>query len=289
MKDVIDRYAVHETSKRRRPVELFRFYDNDDLNERYTSGDVAVSYGGHTWEPASLERTNMEYDSQLEVSKLTITMDYINPSISDFIANNPADPVWVEVFKLHRDMSNQTADVVFSGQIQEVTLKGTSAQAIVAGFEMFLNRPACPNRFQRQCNHVLFDDGCGLDPADYLSYNYKITDVSADERTIELSSYNGVSWVAGFKETSDDSYYMLGYFTCTDLGESRMIVDADDSAGLITIRYKFNGTVAVNQRGYLYPGCDGNIETCRDRFNNVENFLGFPYIPTDNPAARYLV
>jgi hypothetical protein len=35
----------------------------------------------------------------------------------------------------------------------------------------------------------------------------------------------------------------------------------------------------------FYAGCDGSIYTCRDKFNNVVNFGGHPYVPKDNPVT----
>jgi len=34
-------------------------------------------------------------------------------------------------------------------------------------------------------------------------------------------------------------------------------------------------------------GCDKTLATCRDRFDNVENFQGFPHIPGDDFATSY--
>jgi hypothetical protein len=32
-----------------------------------------------------------------------------------------------------------------------------------------------------------------------------------------------------------------------------------------------------------YPGCDLTTTLCRERFNNLDNYGGFPYLPTVNP------
>jgi hypothetical protein len=44
--------------------------------------------------------------------------------------------------------------------------------------------------------------------------------------------------------------------------------------------------LADNNTVMVYPGCDGRIETCRDKFDNLIHFLGFPFIPDENPATR---
>ena len=33
----------------------------------------------------------------------------------------------------------------------------------------------------------------------------------------------------------------------------------------------------------VYPGCDGQVKTCRDKFNNVLNFGGIPHMPNKSP------
>jgi len=33
----------------------------------------------------------------------------------------------------------------------------------------------------------------------------------------------------------------------------------------------------------LYPGCPRDRQTCNDRFNNLENYGGFDWIPSRNP------
>ena len=44
--------------------------------------------------------------------------------------------------------------------------------------------------------------------------------------------------------------------------------------------------LTTGQTVVAIPGCDGRAETCRDTFNNIVNYLGFPFIPAENPALR---
>jgi uncharacterized phage protein (TIGR02218 family) len=37
----------------------------------------------------------------------------------------------------------------------------------------------------------------------------------------------------------------------------------------------------------LEAGCDKRQATCRFKFNNIENFQGFPYIPGDDWLVSY--
>jgi len=40
---------------------------------------------------------------------------------------------------------------------------------------------------------------------------------------------------------------------------------------------------AVGSQIRLYPGCDHTKGTCNTKFNNLDNFGGFPWIPIRNP------
>jgi len=78
-----------------------------------------------------------------------------------------------------------------------------------------------------------------------------------------------------------DGYFSLGWVEFQ--GQKRMIVS---HVGLnITVQYPFND-MAEGAGVKLYAGCDQRIETCRDKFDNVNNFFGTPYIPQENPSER---
>ena len=62
-------------------------------------------------------------------------------------------------------------------------------------------------------------------------------------------------------------------------GVVREIVDWVQSSGRVTTFLPFPATPVVGQRVRVYPGCDKRLSTCRDRFDNVLNFRGEPFIP----------
>lgn len=44
--------------------------------------------------------------------------------------------------------------------------------------------------------------------------------------------------------------------------------------------------VQVGNRGFVTPGCDKALFTCRDKFDNVDNFRGEPYVPGNDALLR---
>jgi uncharacterized phage protein (TIGR02218 family) len=269
MKDVSAAYIAKEEADQRKPVELYHIWRDGGEHWRYTDGDVSVTYDGNTYSPATLKRSVTKYETRLEVSTLQIEAPYVEDAVIDFIAINPVEILWISVMKLHRDQVPLEADVIFIGQIKDVSFKGISAKVNCVGFEYFLKQIIPVWRYQLTCNHMVFDTKCAL-----VEASYKTTAV------VTLDSTKTVLTSATFAGQID------GYFTGGKVMfgvESRAVVSHVGS--VVTLIYKM-AELEDNDSVDAYPGCDGRIETCRDKFNNVDNYLGFPFIPVENPAMR---
>lgn len=269
MKDVTDAYIAKEEANQRKPVELYHIWRDGGEDWYYTSGDVSVTYDGDEYIPASLSRSLVRYDSKLEVTAMTITAAYVEDPVFDFVSINPIEILWISVMKLHREQDPLEADVVFIGQIKDVTFKGVQASVKCVGFEHFLKKTIPRWRYQHTCNHQVFDAKCGLTAA-----TYKVTE------TVTLDATGTILTGTDFG-AEDDGHFIGGEVIFGD--ESRTIVAHVDTA--ITIMYKMV-ELADSDSVDAYPGCDQRPETCRDKYSNIDNFLGFPFIPTENPALR---
>ena len=269
MKDVSVDYITKEEAVQRKPVELYHIWRDGGEHWRYTDGDVSVTFDGDAYDPATLNRTSVKYDAQLEVTALKITASFVTDPTLEFIAINPVEILWVSIMKLHRDQVPLEADVIFIGQIKEVSFKGVAAEITCVGFEHFLKQTIPIWRYQSTCNHMVFDSKCTLAEIDYKT----TTTVTLDLTGTELTS-------ADFGGEVD------GYFTggkVTFGNEARTITN--HVGNVVTLMYKFR-ELEDNDLVDAYPGCDGRVETCRDKYNNIINSLGFPFIPEENPAMR---
>ena len=161
------------------------------------------------------------------------------------------------------------ASVIFVGQIKNVSFQGVAASVNCVGFEHFLKQTIPKWRYQLTCNHMIFDSKCTKAEADYKT----TTTVTLDSTGTELIS-------ADF-DALEDGYFTGGKVVFGD--EARTIVNHVGS--VVTLIYKMKG-LEDNDSVDAYPGCDGRIETCKDKFDNLINFLGFPFIPEENPALR---
>lgn len=263
-----DIFIGKEEASRRKPVSIYKIWCGD-VYFHYTDGDVSFVYDGDTYDPATINRGNTSAGGSLDVSSLKIEFSLVTTPVIEYMASNPVDIAWIEISRLFRDQDPPEKYVIFVGQIKTVSFKGLSAEAEVVGFEHFLRMPIPTFRYQLTCNHRVFDTKCGLNKEDYKTTATVTVDVAGT--TLTSATFGGYA----------NDYFTRGYVVYGN--EKRSITSHTGSA--ITLSYKMT-TLTSGVTVDTYPGCDGRAETCRDKFNNIVNFLGFPFIPEENPALR---
>lgn len=270
MKEVTEEYNDLEEAVKQKPAELFHIWRDGGEHKYYTSGDVAMIYpkiAGDTYFPATITRSLVTYDAQLEITKCTITVAYVEDPVLEFIGINPIEILWISIMRVHREQDPIEADVIFLGQIKSVSFKGIESIADCVGFEYFLNMPVPLPRYQINCNWKLFDSHCKQPKVPIPAT------IGLDVTGTKLTSATFGGYEAG--------YFIYGTVEFGD--EIRTIVD--QAGDTLTMAYRMRDLIDGSLVD-AYPGCDGRIETCRDKFDNILRFLGFPFTPVENPELR---
>ena len=81
--------------------------------------------------------------------------------------------------------------------------------------------------------------------------------------------------------TEADNYWRGGVITFIS-GDNiyrSFEVSASYSSGEIVLFLPLSFPAQVSDQYTIRPGCDKMFETCRDKYNNVTNFRGFPHVP----------
>ena len=126
-----------------------------------------------------------------------------------------------------------------------------------------------PLVYSSYCNNTLFDSRCSLNRGEY-----KI------ETTVAVVE-NGSALNSSVFGEYEEGYFTYGYVEYNK--EYRMITKHDKTNNLVYIHAPFDQDVD-GKVVTVYPGCDKTPQTCKNRFSNLKNFLGFPYIPSKNPT-----
>ena len=274
MKNQTQSYIDKEESIEIQPLELFHFWREDGLQHwRYTSRDEAVEFQGNTFSKGPINRGTISYNPDIEISQVDINAVFEEDPFIKYLAQNPIDPIWVEIIRVHADLPNQ-GSVLFIGQISGVGFRGQNVSAKGVSFEFFLKHPIPVFRYQPKCNHFIYDDivdgfGCGVDKTPFLVSAF----VTVSDLVLTSAVFGGY----------DDGYFKHGW---VEFGAEKRMV-AEHVGNDITIRYGFAESIPAALEIDVYPGCDGDAETCRDTFSNIVQFGGHLYIPTDNPATKF--
>ena len=268
MKDPSQDYIDKEENTTRKPVELYKIWANTTY-WYYTNGDVPVTYSGVEYVPTAIARDSTSYDSTMDVTNINIKFAVVTNPVIQFVAQNPVTTVWIEISRLFRDQTPLEKGVVFIGQIKNVSFKGTYGEAACVGFEHFLRSIIPLWRYSTTCNHTIFDSNCKKVKASYKV----VATVMIDETQTIVTS-------ATFA-TKPDGYFQYGLMEFGN--EYRTMVS--HVGNTITLNYRMVNLADSNVVD-VYPGCDGLVTTCRDKYDNILNFLGFPFIPEINPALR---
>jgi len=260
-------FIADEIATKRRPSELYDIYYGS-THYRYNSTDSSITYGGNVYSPATIGRDTISYDSDFNITTLDIKIAHITDPVIEYIALNPIDIVWVDVYKIFYD-DLTTAVVTFTGEIKSVTFQGAEAVMHCVGFEYFLKQKVPYYRYQSSCNNILYDTKCTKSAASYKTTT--AVTVSADGKTLTSASFGAKA----------NTYFQYGYVVFGNY--KRSIVD--HTGNNIKIRFPIS-TLDTGESVDAYAGCDLLITTCRDKFSNMNNFFGMPFIPIENPSVR---
>jgi len=274
MKNQTQNYIDKEEAVEIQPIELFHFWRTDNGEHwRYTSRDEDIDFKGNTFLKGPINRGSITYNPDIDVSQVDIMAVFSDDPFIKYIAQNPIDPVWVEIIRVHKDLQNE-GSILFIGQISKVGFSGQNVSAQAVSFEFFLKHAIPTTRYQPKCNHFVYDDivdgfGCGIDRTPFL------VQTQATVSGLILTSSDFGNQV--------DGYFKHGWVEFGD--EKRMV--SDHTGNNVTIRYAFSEVIPSIVTVNIYPGCNGAAETCRDKFSNIAQFGGHLYIPADNPAAAW--
>ena len=133
------------------------------------------------------------------------------------------------------------------------------------------------------------DGGGAVTAASYVSRG-SYTAIPTNPVSVTGGTGTGATFDLTFNNEVDD-WFNLGLFTWTsgnNNGISMEVKDFVSSTGEFTIYQKMPFDVQVGDNYMVFRGCDLLLSTCRDVFDNVDNFRGEPYIPGTDATIRYV-
>ena len=255
------------------PTELHEFSLGGQVF-RFTSQSSPVSSGGFVYAPSTIKRDNPKLTDERSGIQLLVTVPTSLSVAQEYLTIVPTGRMTLTIFRQHRTDTPTPEIITFwKGFVTSVKFKDELAEMICEPIQALFAREIPRQVYSGLCNHVLFDTGCRVIRATF-----------SDSVTVSAVNTNGDVLTLDSLSTARpaDTNFFTGGFVERANGDKRLIMEYTFATDEVRILLPFEG-LAVNEVVTARAGCAHDALTCRDKFNNVINFGGFPWSPQTNP------
>lgn len=248
------------------PVELYHFARGGTC-WLYTSADRDIVFQGQTYLARTISRGAISRSDEASASDLSIRMDRALKVAQEFIVSDDGRPMHFRLYRFHRADAEWV--VPFRGIV-------ANHQVLLEEIELTVQAPLGKDEVEvpretimRTCPHSLYGRQCRVDRSSF-AHSTTVRSIRSDTRIVELVSDGG----------QPSGWYDAGLLVDTVTGAQQFILRhfLNDVTLLAPLQVLVPGRAVT-----VYAGCDKVVETCRDKFDNVPNFGGFPRHPERNP------
>lgn len=271
--------AQEQSTEGAAPIELYKITGADSFY--YTSSSTEFTYEGDTYEPIVISRTAPTINNKETSGNITVRFPFNNEFVRRYLGGVPPSPDRVDIYRAHLSDSTAEVQTFWAGFVTGVKFKGTEAVVSLSGLSSRMSAQIPSKTFSWMCNHILYGEGCRVAESSH-TFEFNITAVSTDGITLTVTD-NGR---ASTEIAADASFFNGGTIRTGVEGSQRMALSVTDASTPNTYEIVLMVPVSgleVGQGISLSAGCDHSVQTCRSRFNNVERYGGFPFVPTLNP------
>jgi len=249
------------------PYEIYEFVRGTWVMRLTTKDTELYISDNEIYQPAPISRDKIRQGEEIRKDTITLTIPRGHALASEFISIAPESTTTVTIRRLHRGLDIGEAIVVWKGRITGAQPRDEKVELSCESVYTSMRLHGLRLRAELICQHSLYDQYCKADqPAK------RVDDTIATMTSPTILEMNSISG------TYTDGWFSGGILDYNQ--DSRFIVS--HSGSTLRISRPLPG-LAVGSSVALYPGCSRTISACRDKFNNLNNFLGFPWMPQENP------
>lgn len=281
-------YNTQDTSvEDGQPIELFRFFNTEEIFT-YSNGQFNTVFNSETYTPLAISRSEPDLQSVTSQRNLTVTVPATNAFVKRYVSIVPATIDNFKLFRRHTtDGGTPETITYFSGQVVSVAFKDKVAEISIENFGSILDRLVPQQTSRNPCNHILYDSKCTVVDTSFEIIGV-VTFISGDGLTVTIDTGTNTIPDTGLELsaqlTSDPTFFVGGLLARSNI-ELRMIRTVTDDTGnkaTLTFSFPFQ-TLKIGTSLSMFAGCDHQLPTCIAKFNNVDRYGGFPFVPEKNP------
>lgn len=276
--DLIE-FLASEGSSKMRIADLYTFTLTNGIVLRYTSADFDIIHDGnvYSYKNAGIARSEISWQTGLSVDDVTIEM---NPGINDKVGSITL----VEAFRngtfdgaeIQLDMAFYSEGwekeplilgKLFVGNVDVEEVSGSYVKLNIKSLTELLNTSFPSDVYQTACHYSLYGAGCKV-ARENFSENLLVQKGSTKKQII-------------CSPTKADGYYQNGIVLFTNGANVNIKKSVKLYAGgVITLSTPLQYPPQVGNTFTIFAGCDKTMATCKNKFSNLDNFSGTPFIPS---------
>lgn len=255
----------------------------DGTSLGFTNHDRDITFGGVTYEAATgFTATAMKSSDDLSVDNMDASGMLVSDKLEEAdLQNGLYDNADIEIWLVNWDDISQRGLERF-GTIGEVSRSGTKFKTEIRGYSHVLNQPF-GRLYQRTCPYVLGDNECTKNVSGSTFTGTGTVDSVTNRAVFVATGLGGYS----------NGWFSKGILTWTSGNNNGRQVDVrqhinDGAPGhTFQLLYPMGKDIEAGDTFDVVAGCDGEHSTCKDKFNNIVNFGGFPFMPGNDFLVSY--
>lgn len=246
-------------------IELYEFVQGID-RYLYCSCESEVEFQSRIFNPFAGTRKQIKQTADVLKDSISFTFPRGDEFASQFLGFAPDQVITVTIYRGHSTDSTNSYAVYWKGRVLGTSTSGNEINIDCESVFTSIKRYGLRARYLYNCRHSLYSVGCNVNRESFKVQGSVIS-TSGNVLTVQgLASYsNG---------------YFTGGIVIAPSGTNRFITKHESD--IITVSRPINELIG-NQIVTVYPGCDHSLSACDSKFNNLDNFGGFPWIPVKNP------
>lgn len=265
-------FSAFETAvEASRPIELYTIVVGAETF-RYTSAEDTITIGGLPYTPVAISRGKLSQGPEEANRVVEVELPGSNTFALKYVISVPSQRAKLTLSRVQRpDFPGPQVITLFEGYVKSVSFSnnGRTAKLAVLPAISAASRSVPRYTYQGSCNNVLYDVRCQVDSTN-PAYRLTGTVTAVVGNVVTVFGANGIT----------DGWFDGGSAEALGGTDARLILShiGNDVTLLLPFPYALVGQPLI-----LLAGCKHIISVCKSKFDNVINYGGFSFVPTNNP------
>lgn len=264
-----------------RPVFFARFV-RESKEWRYTNVDQNITFNGQLYTAVPMIVPAFLQSGDAKASDLTLELPASAGLCTYLDSRTPTSVITVTVRRGHMEEDDATglftpplladAPIVWVGEVIGVERPAVNKRGLVCNtLSLSLNRGGLRLTWSRNCPHMLYERGCFVNKASFVTNLAGITVV--DGVTISASEVDALA----------DGWFNGGFLEWESEPGVTERLGIETHVGPALTLFGSTYGVAGGTNYKVYPGCDRRASTCDAKFSNILNFGGINHMQGRSP------